>query len=266
MTSLRRFGVPLIALILVLAGGTVSAFTVTDGGHPAAIGGQQPTASDEQPLGADIVRHISDEQPSGADIAQQVQDTYAEMDEYKAVQTTTVETDDWTYDSKARIWFKGSDKQRTEVLSGNQSGDVFVANETTFLSYDASEETVDVLDRSDVNQSASTVGVHEGVMQSLANSEVSYEGTASVAGHETYVLKLTPQNSLNDQAPSSVTQTLWVDQDTYQVVQLQTEEQIEGQQATVTTQFENMEIDSGIPNSIFEFEPPADADIQEVEA
>jgi outer membrane lipoprotein-sorting protein len=188
------------------------------------------------------------------------------MGEYKAVQATTVETDDRTYDSKARIWIEGSEKQRTEVLSGTQSGDVFVANETTFVSYDASEETVYVLDRSDLNQSTSTVGVHQGVMQSLASADVSYAGTASVSGQETYVLELTPQSGSNDQAQAPVTQTLWVDQDSYQIVQHRTTGQIQGQQAIVTTQFENITVDSGIPNSTFEFEPPADADVQEVEA
>lgn len=241
----KRVGIPLVALILVLAGGTAGALALTDSGQLMAA---------------------SNEHPSATEIAQQVQDAHAEMDGYEAVQVTTVEAEDWTYTSKARIWLDGSDNQRTEVLSGNQSGDVFVANETAFVSYDASEETVDVLNRSTLDESASTVGVHQAAMQSLEHAEVSYQGTASVAGHETYVLQLTPMNGSNEQAQAPITQTLWVDQDTFQIIQIQSEGEIDGQEATVTTQFRDITVDADIPNSTFEFEPPADAEVQEVEA
>jgi outer membrane lipoprotein-sorting protein len=89
-----------------------------------------------------------------------------------------------------------------------------------------------------------------------ANHGVSYNGTASVDGRETYVLRLTSA------ASSGYEQTLWVDTEHFFPLKHRTAWTDDGERVTVTTTYTNVTFDPGLSPETFQFDPPRNATVE----
>jgi outer membrane lipoprotein-sorting protein len=87
--------------------------------------------------------------------------------------------------------------------------------------------------------------------------DVSYEGTATVAGRRTHVLSLRPADA--DATDADVRQTLWIDADRFVPLKYRTNWTEAGEPVERTVAFSNVSFGADIPAERFRFEPPAGA-------
>lgn len=95
-----------------------------------------------------------------------------------------------------------------------------------------------------------------GSVTGSASHGVSYNGTASVGGRETYVLHLTSAD------PSGYEQTLWVDTEQFFPLKHRTAWTDDGERVTVTTTYTNVTFDPGLSSETFRFDPPRNATVE----
>ena len=87
--------------------------------------------------------------------------------------------------------------------------------------------------------------------------DVSYDGTATVAGRRTHVLSLRPTDA--DSADADVRQTLWIDADRFVPLKYRTNWTEAGEPVERTVTFSNVSFGTHVPAERFRFEPPAGA-------
>ena len=86
--------------------------------------------------------------------------------------------------------------------------------------------------------------------------EASYEGTATVAGRETYVISLTPAAT----ATTSITeQTLWLDAEHFVPLRTDTTLEFGGNRTVISQEVTEVTFEPDLPPGVFEFDPPAGA-------
>jgi outer membrane lipoprotein-sorting protein len=94
---------------------------------------------------------------------------------------------------------------------------------------------------------------------------VRYEGTGTVDGRETYVLTVTAQGGPSNGTFSNYSQTIHVDTEWFLPLRTHTEWRLDGHAFEVTTVYRNVTFEPGLSDSLFTFDPPADATVREVD-
>jgi outer membrane lipoprotein-sorting protein len=142
------------------------------------------------------------------------------------------------------------------------TGDIIVSNGTTTTIYDAGNNTVRTLNTSfggmgEMNQT----GYVDTIERTLTQSNVSYEGTATVAGEETFVLSVTPNTTGN---ATTGNQTYYLSQESYLPVKTVSESSFTFGNETTTTRsttlLRDLQVNVGLSDSLFEFDAPEDAE------
>ena len=173
-------------------------------------------------------------------------------------------------DSKSETWSRDAAHTRTQ---SEDSGVIFNGDQLwLWTNVDGQERAVHAA------SGASAFAAKETLPGSLAQLLASYggnscqtaalDGEATVAGRQAYELTVTPSDSCPKAAAANVagrkgSLRLWVDKQTF--IPLKTEGQ-DGS-GTITYQYEVTEIETGqaIPDSVFEYQPPAGVDVAQVQ-
>ena len=260
--SLRtRAGVFLVALAVIIAAGTVGGVASTntpppsDGSHEnVAVQAQQSTPNDSD--GGET------ENRSAEGIVRQASQSYENITDFTAKQVTNATYGNNTTNSVAQFYYEKPNKLRLNYTEpASQAGTVIVTNGSSTLIYNATNNTVQTIETPNIGgQSTGYLATTE---RTLRTSNVSYEGTATVAGQETYVLSAEPAGEFGGE----IEQTYYLDQETY----IPVKQSIEGtstfdNETTTfesTTVFRDLEVNTGIPDGTFDFEPPAGATVLE---
>lgn len=90
---------------------------------------------------------------------------------------------------------------------------------------------------------------------------VTAEGTATVDGRRTYVVRLT-QATTDTEPVGNYTQTLWLDSERYVPLKRRTAWTQGGERTVVTTTYTNVTFDPGFEPGTFAFEPPTNATVE----
>jgi outer membrane lipoprotein-sorting protein len=189
-------------------------------------------------------------------VADQLADRLQDLDSFEATVTTEVETDDRSVVSKTDLAVDlTTGEYRMEILAPNRSaGDLTVYNGSAMVSYDQSENTYRSFD---VEMDGPAMGSNISAQfdQLVEQTDIIYNGTATVNGQETHKATLVPTNESNDFVESV---TLWVETDRMIPVKMEMESSAMANLTTTVT-FSDVELNPEFEDGAFEFEPPADA-------
>lgn len=89
---------------------------------------------------------------------------------------------------------------------------------------------------------------------------VEYRGTESIAGRDTYVLRVEPADP-DAVDVENLSITYRVDRETYFPVQVEREARVSGESWRQVLTFSNLEFDAAVPASTYEFDPGPDTDV-----
>ncbi len=156
--------------------------------------------------------------------------------------------------------------QVTQASDSKEQGATLVSNGKQFWAYAPSQNTVwtgTVALWQQDHGNLATQSPQALVQQLLDVSNVSLAGTESVAGHSAYKLQLTPKSGKSPQALAGATGSLWIDQNRWLPLQGSFNAGSMGQgQVTVQT----VELNTGEPDSRFQFQIPAGAKVVNADA
>lgn len=180
-----------------------------------------------------------------------------DVDTYEATVTTDVSVGGETTVGVERHVRADAENERTraETLSPDgQAGDVMVSNESTTWRYDASENTATRYENAGaIAQMGNLTSMFDDV---AAEFNVTVNGTEHVAGVEARVVELTPTGR------ETGAMTAWLNQSTYFPVRVQQEFTADNTTYVTTTTYENVTLNPGFEDEVFEFEPPANATVE----
>ncbi|WP_175452955.1 DUF2092 domain-containing protein [Halorientalis regularis] len=160
-------------------------------------------------------------------------------------QTTTAEQHLWVDYQNDRI--------RTERET-NQSETITVRNQSKTVIYNAAENTVSTFN----NTGNVTTGIP--LDRTLNTSKLSYVGTEQIDGEQTYRLNVTPANASAMPDTQSVDATLWIDTETYFPQQIHIATDGENFKYETTSRFQNVTLNTSIPDDQFTIDIPDDAE------
>jgi outer membrane lipoprotein-sorting protein len=237
----------------------------------------QTATPTEEEMGADETPAPTEaEQTTGnltaAEIVQNARQSYDDIHNFNATVVSTTSVSNGTgamgdIKIKAKLSFERPDNIRFEFLApANQSGNVVISNGTTTVFYNAANNTYrtfsfngSVLGGRAMN--LSQTGYLDSIERTLAQSNVTYLGTATVAGQETYKLSVEP-TGLAANFTDNV--TFYLDQETYLPVKRVVHASLSfGNQTTsftTTTILRDVRVNVSIPEKVFDFNPPEDAE------
>jgi outer membrane lipoprotein-sorting protein len=205
---------------------------------------------------------------SAADIVQAAQQSYSDIEDFNATLVSTSTTSNATgtietTNTTGKLSVKRPSKLRVEYREPEErAGDIIVSNGTTTTIYDAGNNTVRTLNTSFGGmQAMNQTGYIDTIERTLIQSNVSYEGTATVAGEKTFVLSVTPNTTGN---VTTGNQTYYLSQESYLPVKTVSESSFTFGNETTTTRsttlLRDLQVNIGLSDSLFEFDAPEDAE------
>lgn len=221
----------------------------------------------------------------------EVEETLADLD---AIEATVVSSFNGTTTERRTLMEIGTGKTRSRTQVGGTEN-LFVSNGSTAWRYNGSSNTVRVTHISNRGQQFNTSYVESmssvfaslnagsdssdadviqlpiipmsggdspqpvtGSIEEFGNASLTYVGTETVDGRETYVVEMAPQES----SPRTNT-TMWIDQEWYFPLRWNSTISTEDERQTLTMSYRNVTFDPEISPGTFEFEPPENATIIE---
>lgn len=199
-------------------------------------------------------------------IGERAQQKYESIENYRGTVTSSIRSESRNVTTKARVWVElGSNRMRYEYVAPEaQAGSVTVSNGSVMWSYNASENAVRRTDISGLSTGTTAVNYTRLFENVFENYEVSHEGSATVDGREAYVVELTPKENASVSGIVSE-RTLWIDEERWFPVKTETKMSLDNETTVVTSEYTNLSFDVEIPDGTFEFEPPANATVEENE-
>ncbi|MFC5969903.1 DUF2092 domain-containing protein [Halomarina salina] len=185
-----------------------------------------------------------------------------DLDGFSATRTTTVTYDGETSTSKAAVWVRpGTGESRSETLAPTErEGDTTVRTTDAVWIHDASENSVQKIDYSE-SDLPTTDGFGRLLDDMVNRSNVSYAGTEQLDGQTVHRIEFTP----TDAARFGGTLTVWVDAATRFPVKMHQTVDTEDLNLSTTVRYDDVELNPGIDDERFTFDPPANATVDETE-
>ena len=228
--------------------------------------------------------------PPDVDVAQR----YESLDTLEATQVTTVDSGNTTNETRALVRIDVTDdrfSQFQRVLAPeSRAGDVTVVDESGSLVYDADENAVTRVPRTDSYSGRNQAAYLERVVSAargddvakpsdgvsplpvvpatrtepsipedaIEGFEVEYLGTQHVAGRTAHGFELTAVS----EAALSVNRTLWLDSEYY--YPLKTDQRLDYRNRTIeaSTRLANVTFDADLPADAFDFDVPENATVE----
>jgi outer membrane lipoprotein-sorting protein len=199
--------------------------------------------------------------PTAQEIVAQIKEVIAATDDAHAVVDATANVQGESVTVVAEVWQAKPNKGRVEVLETDRAefaGIVSVSDGESFWLYIPAKNTVTVADVSDEAMDLQTFiqNMDEVIQQVLDESDVEVLGEETVAGTETYKLRLTPQEGEERRWPVEGTATLWVDQEQWMVLKAHLVAPNIGQG---TVEVRSFELNPGLAAEVFAFQVPEGA-------
>ena len=199
--------------------------------------------------------------PDPERIADELEERNERIEDIQGERVLTVETPNTTQRTVMAVAERPPEQSRQEVIETTSewqsAGDVTVNDGETLFMYDASENTVTEYNVSYDPESAAFAS-EELIANALNESNVSYEGTDTVADRDVHVIELTDTET-------NGTTTVWVDQEFWYPLKYETTMERGDQQLSTTMVYEEVAFNEGLDDGTFEFEPPADATVEQYE-
>ncbi len=233
-------------------------------------------------LGAGLLLSAGNPIPPADEAAQR----YTDLDAYNATYTVTYDESGETRTVSVRNTVSpDSGTLRSEVLAPpGRAGNLRVYNGSVAWLYNATRNTVTRVTQADPqvvprqravvrsivsaangedpSSRVSPLPVVPGsesasaVENTTGELEASYDGTATVAGREAYVVSLTPATN----ATTSITeQTVWLDTEYFVPLRSNTTLEFEGNRTVISQEITEVAFEPALPPGIFEFDSPAGA-------
>ena len=239
------------ALLAVTFGSLLVSSSVVAG---AAATSLQPTP--EQP--AQTSQSHGASTPSAPDaeaVVEQFRDRMASLDTVVLTMESEVQTNgNQTTTAEQRLWVDyQNDRIRTERET-NQSETITVRNQSKTVIYNVGENTVSTFN----NTSNVTAGIP--LDRTLNTSKLSYAGTDQIDGERTYRLNVTPASRSAMSDSRSVDATLWIDAETYFPQRIHIATDGDNIEYETTSRFQNVTLNSSIPDDQFTIDIPDDAE------
>jgi outer membrane lipoprotein-sorting protein len=198
-------------------------------------------------------------EPTADGIVTGVEERYDDADSYVGTVeiSATYENESGTYDrsATARVQSLAPDRHRVEVLAPERyNGTVAATNgSAVWVARGAGTAAVQPLNATQQDW-LSRANVSAAVDRLRENATVEKTGTATVDGHETYVLAVTPDNESYD-----ANATVYVDTDDYRVRKVEAVASHDGETVRTTMHFRDFTFGVDIHESTFQ--PPTDRSV-----
>lgn len=197
---------------------------------------------------------LVDGEPDPEEIGELAEESYEDVASYSA--TVTLYTDGERRAVEETVAVPHDGKQYVEtVASGGESAEmVSVSNGSITWLYRPEENTVQRLERPDSLDETSYSDVIAALVET---SDISYEGTDTVDDRETDVVTVVPDDGNGEEM------TYWIDRETHFPVKYELTPGADSDETAMTVEYTDLAFDVDPDPELFEFEPPADAEIEE---
>ena len=237
----------MVARKSLLAVGLLTLVVAVSFGSYASVGNQVSAKEDTTPSEATIEQHALGNNTT--------------VDSVSGTVTITTDGPDGNQTVEADIWQRTPDHVRYEYTDGPQAGTEMVSNGSDLWMYNDTTNTARYL-RLD--------GENAGLIQNMSKAfqgisdgfEANYQGTATVSGHETYVVSLQPKNESMQNMMGNA--TVWLDQENWFPVKERITTKVGNESTTTTMTYSNLSYNASIPDDRFTFTPPEDAHVIDV--
>lgn len=145
------------------------------------------------------------------------------------------------------------------ILPAEMAGQIMVLDGKTLWMYYPAENQVITVEVPEIDQPFETDPI-EFIEEVLNNSEISLLGSEIIDGHSTYVVEMIPKET--DEYFLLGKTTFWVDKDIWMPLKIEMYDN-EGKLVN-TIENKNIEINTGVPDSVFEFTIPEDAEVKTI--
>ena len=241
-----------VALLLVTAG----CLGAVGSGDDASVDDD----GDEELPDEDLPDDDGDEELPDADaLLEAATEAESSVETVQGIQTITMDDGTETVTTTQEVWERGPDQYRADIVEADDPEpiDVIVSDGSTMWMYDEDDNEAVRMELG--FDQADQEALNDGFVEAFTNdTDVTIEGTDTVADRDVYVLELTGDG--DDALYESA--TLWIDQETDYPVKQKITPAV-GESVTTTTAFEEVAFDEEIDDEVFAFEPPEDAEIRE---
>ncbi len=241
-----------VALLLVTAG----CLGAVGSGDDASVDDD----GDEELPDEDLPDDDGDEELPDADaLLEAATEAESSVETVQGIQTITMDDGTETVTTTQEVWERGPDQYRADIVEADDPEpiDVIVSDGSTMWMYDEDDNEAVRMELG--FDQADQEALNDGFVEAFTNdTDVTIEGTDTVADRDVYVLELTGDG--DDALYESA--TLWIDQETDYPVKQEITPTV-GESVTTTTAFEEVAFDEEIDDEVFAFEPPEDAEIRE---
>jgi len=153
---------------------------------------------------------------------------------------------------RSTLLYKYPDMSRTEVIEPEKmAGTVTVTDGKTAWAYDPG---INQVTRTNISAERPRIDNTRAIRELFNTSDASYEGTDTVNGRSMYVLKLTPKEKTTISRMK-----LWIDRENYFIIRMYWYDL--KNEPFYTVEYRDVKINSGIPDSAFEFKVPQGAEV-----
>lgn len=199
--------------------------------------------------------------PDAEQIADKVQERTDEIDSVRGEKVTTIQRGGETNETVTRFVQRPPNESWSEVVSADtayqSAGDRVVRSDGRIVSYDASENNYTVLE-TDFAAGPGQMISAEAIERTLNRSDVSFEGTDTVAGRDVYVVSLD-----SDSEAGTSNTTLKVDQEYWYPLEYTTTSQFGDTEMTVMMTHRSVTFNEPVADDRFSFDPPEGATLEE---
>jgi outer membrane lipoprotein-sorting protein len=203
-----------------------------------------------------------EEKMGAEEIAAKMQEKQASLEDYSGTILTTIYLDEEKSQEEVRVMYKKPNLMKSLVIDKQGKEKVEAVSDGEYIwSYDASTNTVTKmkLPREPLLKENDYIKL---ISNFLNESEVSILGVEEVDGRGAYVLEAEPKNKENVSVLFLRTK-VWVDKETWMVLKCN----MYDNKGNLTTEvgIRDLKINTGIPDSEFQFNVPAGAEVKTVD-
>jgi len=195
---------------------------------------------------------------SAEQIASEMQKKFENLRDYKGTMSITMSFDGESRETESDFMSLMPAKSWMKTTKGDGAGDIFVSNGTTMWSYNSTANEVTIIElpktKKDNLGQADYVKI---VKNMLEQNDVKMSGSEKIDGRETFILEMMPKNKT--QEAFTFKQKLWADKETWMPLRMETYDK-DGK-LIMTMEYRNVEFNTGIPDSEFEFKIPEGAKV-----
>ena len=192
-------------------------------------------------------------------IAEEYQQKQENIKDYSATVHMTMYLGEQEIKSISSMSQKIPDKTKVVTIEAEQGeGMVVVSNGKTMWTYNPDQNSVMVMELDSMNSfDASQMDYSSLILDILDENEFTFDGMDTVAGRSSYAISIKP----NDDTTSGlvVDMKTWIDKDTWMPLKFEMYDD-EGN-LMIVTEYRDFEVNTGIPDSEFEFEIPEGAEV-----